>query len=714
MDLAPLSSHASPMRPAGEAERQQRQQQDDAKLAFHANQVVAHEECISAVPNVSDWLSRVRKARSQGEAILGDVDALSSRLQSLCEISRAVKAQSDHLSANASTLMVRKAKLEHVQEALQQHIRRFTKVEDLVREAEHPLLSATSARFPLLLQEMEDTMLFLTENHNLKSAKPYAAKLALAQQRALVCLRDAVCTTFHSAQGAVVSSADYTAAFRSPTNIPLIATSSSLTAGGAAGGTLRNATVSQVISSAGAETGGEAEKLRALLATLNDAFTKHLDGAPASQRRLVETRCVGVEEDVHLSDILAAYRDARTQLLFPILHDWLDAAASGGECNTLASFATTVCSFLSDVFVEEQSLYDTVWLREDICHAWEALARDIGEELYHCFRARLLQTDRLDELSFGVESLQQTVSMHHTSPSAEYAALIKKMIQDTQERIVFRVSVHLRSVIASRRVSSDEARAILKSLLPQTLSMVPDEEANVDKESVPLHPSLQECMSFLNMLYPAVERTVFGVFADECIHMTLNFFGKLVKQMQQQSQISPNAPLLGSLYHLLHLLMLRETVTRYEVNLKSESKNVDLTFLVQRKMEIVQSSREARKDIETDMKFVCEDIMNTLVKNIVAAAAPGAAPMEEATRLLYEADMLVSRFIESGSTRSVLMRPIQARVEAALQERIAQLQQGDPLQHPPATGNFEGPQIVSNAVVDDVSGAQQQTTLTSS
>lgn len=688
VDALPTVPHGSPFRAhSAEGDRvQQRQREEQA--ASQANEAIAHEECVASVPNVNEWLARVRQARAQGEAVLADVQALSGRLHSLCEISRAVKAQSDHLSANASSLMVRKAKLEHVQEALQQHIRKFTKVEDLVREAEHPLLSAASARFPLLLQEMEDIMGFLTENHSLRSAKPYAAKLALAQQRALVCLREAVCVTFQQAQASVASSAEYTAVFRNPANIPLLSSTTHPSGQGQlpAGGNAARGTVSQVISTEGADAGGEADKLRALLATLNDTFTKHLDGAPASQRRLVEARCVGVEEDVHLSDILASYRDCRTQLLFPILRDWLDAAslanpAPGSQSKIpLGAYATVVCSFLADVILEEHALYDTIWLREDVSKLWDSLARELGEELYHCFRARLLQTDDLEDLSNVVSALHESAHLHPAaaSTSQEYTTLVRRMIQDTQERIVFRVSVHLRTVISNRRVAADEPRAILQVLLPKkrvtslssdpSLEDAPATPTTEDGTVIPHHPSLEACFAFLNLLYPAVERPVFGVFADECIHMTLTFLSKLVKSIQQLSAVASIAPLLGSLYHLRHLLLLREAVARFEVTLSSESKNLDLSQLVQRKMEIVQYSREARKDIESDMKAVCENIINALVKDIVrsAKASKELSPLEEAYRLVHEADVLMERFITSSSTRSVLIRPIQARVEDEL------------------------------------------------
>lgn len=683
-----VESHASyttARGPRAPDEDKRREKTLAAELSAHA----ARESCRASVPQVAEWLRKVRYARGEGTTVLSELVVLSDRLQSLCDIAKAVKDQSDHLSANASTLMVRKAKLEHVQEALQANIRKFTKVEDLVREAEHPMLSAASARFPLLLEEMEDTMHFLSEQVQLKSAKAYAAKLALAQQRALLCLRDAVSSSFFNAQAELCSSAAYSAAFRDKANIPLapLSLSASVNTGvrAAAAPAIALVLTAEGDGSALSE-GNECDTLRALLASLNDTFISRLDGAAASQRRLVEARCVAFEEDVHLVDIMASYREARGRVLFPLLRDWLASAEKnliaevGSDAALLLSrFAKVVCSFLRDALIEEKVLFEWMWLREDICASWETFAQELGDELYHAFRAQLLQTDTLESLAFGVAALKEaTTDQEGQDVSQQYVTLVKRMLQDTQERMVFRVSVYLRSVIGGRRIGAGYAASVVKSLLTSCLEVLTN--GSSPPQLVSVDGGLENCIHLLKTLYPAVERNVFSVFADEAIHMTLVHLSRLAKLMSAEP-VSPlaggpvDAKLLSDLYHLRHLLLLRETITQFDVSLASEEKSLDLSSLVQRKIEILQSSREAKKNIEEDMKASCESVIQRFsaqCTNGVLAAAPTRAEFaQHVDQALRQVELVMSCFIESASTRAVLLRPIQALVTQELESKTA-------------------------------------------
>lgn len=672
---AVMTSTTSPLTRKSTDEARQRANIDELHVAL------ARQECQNAVPNLGEWLRRVRHAKSEGQATLVDVKSLSDRLQSLCDVARAVKEQSDHLSSNASSLMVRKARLEQVQETLQQNIRKFTKVEDLVREAEHPLLSAVSARFPVLLEDMEETMQFLSENQNLKSAKPYASRLALAQQRALICLRDAVCNSFHEAANAICASPTFAAAFRDKSNIPLttpvVMVSQQQTA---------VASSAPIAVCADGINSDEANTLKALLATLNDNFTKLQDTVAASLRRLVEARCSPIEEDIHLNDIIASYREARQRVLYPVLRDWLAAsegssAAGSGDVQQLPlpRFSSTICSFLMDTLEEERFLFETMWLRDDICRTWETFANDIGEELYHSFRSRLLQTDSLEELAGAIhifEQSKQEASGANRLCTNEYIPLLKKMIQDTQERIVFRTSVYIRTVIGSRKVGANEARDIMQSVMA-LLQQTGAEQSSVEVggstapvEHSLVHPSLKNCFYLLNTLYPAVERNVFGVFAEECIHLTLALLAKIEKNIAEVRLPAPppsgvvlasSPKLISRLFHLLHLLLLRETITGFEVNFLSIERDLDLSLLVQRKLEILQSSRESKKDIESEMKRCCEEIIDGVVQEIaVVARRERRVAAVEAAMAAHET--LLSHFIVSATTRNVLLRPIQAKV----------------------------------------------------
>lgn len=679
----------------------------------------ARDDSRDAVPQLERWLQSISHTKEVGEHSLKEAKFLSTQLQSMNDVTVAVRQQNDVLSANASTLIVRKTRLEAVQQTLQKNIRNFTRVEDLAREVSHPMLSALTARFPVLLEDMEETMQFLSNHHYMKSAASYASNLAMAQQRALLCLRDFIGQAFTAATNVVGNHALYGASFYEKKNVPLFVANSH------SNGSQQSAAGRSSGSPEEEEAVEEFSILRfvPLLATLNDVFLAELDNT-ASLRRLAETRCLSLEDDVHLGDILATYREIRLQLLAPLIRDWLQmydttltrkAAAARAEeqqqqqepaqtsppSGSLREVSQCIATLLQGVLKEERTMYERLWLREDVVATFDTLfAKDLSEEFYHHFRSRLIRCDRLDELSLTIDAFQTLLREDNLGQAGtQYETVLKKMLQDTQERVVFRTSVFLRTNIAGRKFTVADATLLLDSAQngkqhsEEEHSAVEDHSGAIASSHrvVPLHPCLVECLGFLDMLYGAVDRNVFNVFAEECVHMTLVQLAKLASVVaQQRSERYPLAPLHARLVHLAHLLALREGIVHYDANLSVVEKSLDLSQLAQRRLEILQSSREAKKDIETDLRRACEEVIDTTsreaidaVKRLLLVSSRGGGEdgaqqqhppsvQELLNSQIRGVEVLLTMFVENAGTRNVLLRPIRANVEAALRSASEQ------------------------------------------
>lgn len=111
-------------------------------------------------------------------------------------ITAAVQNQGDHLSQNASLILVREAKLEAVKEELERTLTHFRHMDDLVHEAHDPMLSATSVRFATLIEGLHNELMFLSAHREYKSTQEYTTKVADAQERVTACLTDALVTSF--------------------------------------------------------------------------------------------------------------------------------------------------------------------------------------------------------------------------------------------------------------------------------------------------------------------------------------------------------------------------------------------------------------------------------------------------------------------------------------------------------------------------------------
>eukprot|EP00331_Platyophrya_macrostoma_P002149 CAMPEP_0176427668 /NCGR_PEP_ID=MMETSP0127-20121128/12701_1 /TAXON_ID=938130 /ORGANISM="Platyophrya macrostoma, Strain WH" /LENGTH=127 /DNA_ID=CAMNT_0017809223 /DNA_START=116 /DNA_END=499 /DNA_ORIENTATION=+ len=99
----------------------------------------------------------------------------------------------------------------------------------------------------------------------------------------------------------------------------------------------------------------------------------------------------------------------------------------------------------------------------------------------------------------------------------------------------------------------------------------------------------------------------------------------------------------------------------------SEESTLDLTQLVQRKIEILQQHREAKKDLEGDMRSACEEIIQSIGQSVVEAIQRSSSGSSQMGAFMQSADFMLSKFIVHEATRGVLLRPIQGFVLNAVQ-----------------------------------------------
>ncbi|KEG12142.1 hypothetical protein DQ04_01961030 [Trypanosoma grayi] len=614
---------------------------------------IAKAECESRVEGLQQWLERAQNGRRIGEQCLSVLNSLSSCLGSMRDVTGAVQEQSNHLSSNASALMVRKTKLEMVQEELQRMIKHFTRIGVLTREAEQPTLSATSARYPGMLQEMEEEMQFLSRNPQFLSSKVYATKLAVAQQRAFQCLKDAVVVSLQAAQTATTDADLYQCAFYQKQQ------SSENAAPGSAADT---ELITTPLSFHGAEESTERQRMVSeKLSAINSIFCEKLS-EKASLRRMMEARRGEgqMEDDMSDNDILDAYREARVVIVGPLLQNWLEEwCGSGTTSKSMPQLVIHLIELMKIALAHEKEVFDEVWLREDFsARVFPQLVVGVSNEVYHVFRSRLLQLDELGELAQTIEEIQRA-NVRQEDGVAELGGLLTKMTQDTQERLIFRTSVFLREAI----VRCSPTKAMAQQFLCKDNTT---EDTDI--------PALNNCVSLLRLLYPSLELSVFSVFAEEAIHCTLLQVQELAKIMgHQQGEYSVLKGLMCQLSHLLHL---REELSRIDENITVVEKRIDLTRIAQRRLEIVQSSRESKKDVESEIKSCCDRIVQAFFAEVssplsgIARKKPkeietAAGTVEKKWSTL---ETLLSVYIANAATREVLLRPVRARLDELLRE----------------------------------------------
>ena len=95
---------------------------------------------------------------------------------------------------------------------------------------------------------------------------------------------------------------------------------------------------------------------------------------------------------------------------------------------------------------------------------------------------------------------------------------------------------------------------------------------------------------------------------------------------------------------------------------------LDLSHLAQTKLGITQTNREAKKDIETVLKECCDALIDRISTSVCAPSGPEVT--EGDVKSLYtEYEVLLGRYVISGATRAVLLRPIRSHIGSNYEAR---------------------------------------------
>lgn len=728
--LSPLRSQRAADPSAEERERDGDEESAGLQLAIKEQSRL---DCAARVCGLAAWQDRVEEGLARGLDSQNILEHVLDGVASMRAITRSVQDQSNNLSHSASLLMSRKVRLVQIQEELQRAIQHFTHIEDLCREADDGMLTAASPRFPNLFQELEAEMQFLCKNAQFKSAKVYATKLAVAQQKTAAKLMNAIKASFSAAlkETRAVSKSD-AGLHPAPasTSQPAIEAgpasalvSSSLrvadgvvdTANGPWDLTRTPPTVTAALMGAGlglVDLANPTESFARTLEYLNAVFARRLAGQ-ASLRRMAELRCSfsytgaeafgeeplgSIEDDPMVQDLLRYYVEARAGLVGPLLRNWLTvwcradaqqqqrearsslsvslalppsspagstgeqsphtrgasvsattppeggggsleqsngglgdstpafaatgalavlAAAVGSSATQLPQLAEHICSLLEICLGAEKQVLDAVWVRGDfVNYVFPKLVSGLADELYHAFRSHLVRVDDLVELAQTVEHIQR-VNLRQSSDDGvvqELSRLWVRMIQDVQERMIFRTSVCLRVDVGRGHPT--------RQLVAQYTDVI---TAGAQLAEVPVVAGVRSAVRLLSLLYHTLEFSVFSVFAEEAVKTSLQLIKELGGMLAGQAAIAPWAEVVSYGAQLMHLLYLRHELTRIDANITVVEKSLDLSKLArQRTFEIVQSSRESKTLVESEVQ-TCSTRLSQAVGQVVAAPLTGAA-----------------------------------------------------------------------------------------
>ncbi|KAH8237551.1 hypothetical protein KR038_009186 [Drosophila bunnanda] len=590
------------------------------------------------------YLQQLEQRKAECSHMLGQIAVAMERLGALCDEYDFVSQKTSALNTASEQLIDEQEKLQELSNEIQRRLHYFSQVELLNQRLQSPTLSVASEAFRECLNKIDDCLRYIEENPKFKDAAAYNVKYKQCLAKASGLVRNYVTTVINQATEATLHPKN---------NMP-----------------------------------------DAPDAAFALYYGKYQTAAAKVKRvaQLIESRAEHSNEYGQLmADLQQHYLAQRASVMSPAVNlsiQNVKVAHKGDHC----SLTRSACAFLVHVCQDEQRLFYqffstgaphlTVYL-EGLCTI-----------LYDTMRPFIIHINHLETLAeicsiLRIEMLEEHVQQNPAALEA-FATIAHQLLQDVQERLVFRAHLYLQSDIQNFNPSSGdlaypEKLEMMESIalsLQEPLplrrsdsrgSMISSVSSVVEMESVDtayrvkqmnspadLHgmwyPTVRRTLVCLSRLYRCVDRPIFQGLSQEalklCIQSVSHAAGKIA---------ASKTPIDGELFEIKHLLILREQIAPFRVDFTVKETSLDfskvktaafgllqkrkqlfsmgsnnalLEFLLEGTPQIKEHLLDSRKEVDRQLKTVCERYIKDAVHMLVG---PLVTFLDKAQSLLAQA-----------------------------------------------------------------------------
>ncbi|SPP79839.1 conserved oligomeric Golgi complex subunit 3 [Drosophila guanche] len=609
------------------------------------------------------YLQQLEQRKAECSHMLGQISVAMNRLGALSDEYEFVSQKTSALNTASEQLIDEQEKLQELSNEIQRRLHYFSQVELLNQRLQSPTLSVASEAFRECLNKIDECLNYIEENPKFKDAATYNVKYRQCLAKASGLVRNYVTGVINQATEATLhpknTSADASNALQAPD------------------------------------------------AAFALYYGKYQTAAAKVKRvaQLIETRLEHSNDYAQLmTDLQQHYLAQRASVMSPAVNlsiQNVKSAHKGDHC----SLTRSACGFLVHVCQDEQRLfyqffstgaqYLTVYL-EGLCTI-----------LYDTLRPFIIHINHLETLAeicsiLRIEMLDEHVQQNPSALEA-FATIAHQLLQDVQERLVFRAHLYLQSDIQNFNPSSGDLaypeklemmESIALSLQEPTPLRRSDSRASVISsassvaESVDtsyrirqmnspadLHgmwyPTVRRTLVCLSRLYRCVDRPIFQGLSQEalklCIQSVSYAGGKIG---------AAKTPIDGELFEIKHLLILREQIAPFRVDFTVKETSLDfskvktaafgllqkrkqlfsmgsnnalLEFLLEGTPQIKEHLLDSRKEVDRQLKTVCEKYIRDAVNMLIG---PLITFLDKAQSLLAQAASSTASATESTTPKA--------------------------------------------------------------
>ncbi|XP_017004116.2 conserved oligomeric Golgi complex subunit 3 [Drosophila takahashii] len=613
------------------------------------------------------YLQQLEQRKAECSHMLGQIAGAMERLGALCDEYDFVSQKTSALNTASEQLIEEQEKLQELSHEIQRRLHYFSQVELLNQRLQSPTLSVASEAFRECLNKIDECLNYIEENPKFKDAATYNVKYRQCLAKASGLVRNYVTGVINQATEATLHPKN---------NVPDASTA-----------------------------------LKAPDAAFALYYGKYQTAAAKVKRvaQLIEGRSEHSQDYAQLmADLQQHYLAQRASVMSPAVNASIQnvkIAHKGDHC----SLTRSACAFLVHVCQDEQRLFYqffstgaqhlTVYL-EGLCTI-----------LYDTMRPFIIHINHLETLAeicsiLRIEMLEEHVQQNPAALEA-FATIAHQLLQDVQERLVFRAHLYLQSDIQNFNPSSGdlaypEKLEMMESIAlslqePAPLrrsdsraSMISSVSSAVETESVDtayrvkqmnspadLHgmwyPTVRRTLVCLSRLYRCVDRPIFQGLSQEALKLCIQSVSHAAGKIS-----ATKTPIDGELFEIKHLLILREQIAPFRVDFTVKETSLDfskvktaafgllqkrkqlfsmgsnnalLEFLLEGTPQIKEHLLDSRKEVDRQLKSVCEKYIKDAVHMLVG---PLVTFLEKAQSLLNQATPVTPQSPETAKVSYVL------------------------------------------------------------
>ena len=332
--------------------------------------------------------------------ITSQISEVQGDLSNILENYELVKRRTDSLHNSCTSLMNETTDLLNCAENISGRLRYFDELEEITRHLNSPVVSVTSDSFVPMLARLDECIDFMQQHQDYKDATVYLAKFDLALSKALGLVRTYIVGVFKSVSESIVQAQ----------KASVLETHPSVYYG---------------------KFKSQGCKVKTILEELE-------------QRALKNHEFSALLSDCHLS-----YFQQRITLIMPMLSEYLSSLEK--LCaRDISSLIRSGSLYVCQICLDEYQLY--IHFFSTGGHAISQILNSLCSYFYEFVRPiciRLVHLETLTSLCdiLSNEILENKVKLHE-GVLVEFASMVRLLLQDIQQRFIYRAQKYIHSDIA--------------------------------------------------------------------------------------------------------------------------------------------------------------------------------------------------------------------------------------------------------------------------